>query len=307
VLAQLYEKHPDDVRLVYRHFPLPGHSLSISTAAAAEAAGRQGKFWEMSEHIFATQEEWAGLPEDQFATWAAEQAKTLGLDVEKFQADMQSQAVRDKVKAAQDYGIKTEIPGTPFLLLNGLRYDGPRDVASLESILALFKLQDRQFTYCPPAQINPAKQYIAVIQTEKGTIKLQLFPDKAPKAVNSFVFLARNGWYDNITFYQVTDQLALSGDPSGSGMGGPGYSFDEEITDLTFDQAGVVGLVNFGPGSSGSQFFITRAPFPDLNGRYTAFGEVIEGMEVLKKLTLRNPQQPNGPGDKVISITIEEK
>jgi cyclophilin family peptidyl-prolyl cis-trans isomerase len=193
-------------------------------------------------------------------------------------------------------------------LLNGLRYDGPRDVASLESILQLFRLENRQYTYCPPMQIDPAKQYIATIQTEKGNVKLSLFADKAPMAVNNFVFLARSGWYNDISFHRVVaGALAQSGDPSGSGMGGPGYSFDDEISDLTFNRPGLLAMANAGPGSNGSQFFITMAEAAHLNGRHTIFGEVIEGMDVVKSLKAVNPQETTEPGDQVIAIIIEEK
>jgi len=308
VLAQLHEKYPEDVRLVYRHFPLPSHSLSVPAAVAAEAAGKQGKFWEMSEHIFATQSDWAAMTADQFNSWVVEQASSLGLDITQFQNDLKSQEILDKVKAAQQNGIDSGIPGTPFLLINGLRYEGPRDLANLEAILKLFVLANRQFTYCPPMQIDPQKQYIATIKTEKGDFKIQLYPDKAPMAVNSFVFLARNGWYDNITFHQVVAGLgAQTGDPSGSGMGGPGYTFDDEISDLTYDEAGVVSMVNAGPGSNGSQFFITFGPEHQLDGKYTIFGKVIEGMNVVEKIDPRDPQTASGPGNKIYTITIEEK
>ena len=308
MLAQLHKDNPDDIRLIFRHFPLPGHALSISAAIAAEAAGQQGKFWEMDKVIFASQEQWGSFTPDQFNDWAVEQASTLGLNLDQFKTALKSQEIQAKVKAAQENGVKNEIPGTPFVLLNGLRYDGPRDAASLKSIMELFKLKDKQFTYCPPMQIDPARQYIATIQTEKGNVKLQLFPDKAPMAVNSFVFLARNGWFDDIIFHRVVENFVVqAGDPSGSGMGGPGYTFDDEITDLTFDKVGRVGMANAGPGSNGSQFFITLAPTADLNGKYTVFGEVLEGMDILQKLTTRDPQQPEGPGDKIITISIEEK
>ncbi len=141
-------------------------------------------------------------------------------------------------------------------------------------------------------------------------MKVQLLPDNAPLAVNSFVFLARNGWFDDITFHRVLpDYVAQTGDPSGSGFGGPGYTFDNEISDLKFDKAGLMGMANSGPGSNGSQFFITYAAAPNLDGKYTIFGEVLEGMDVLKQLTARDPSQGGTlpPGDKIKTITIEEK
>ena len=131
-------------------------------------------------------------------------------------------------------------------------------------------------------------------------------------AVNNFVFLARHGWYDNITFHRVLpDYIAQSGDPTGTGFGSPGYAFDNEISpDLKFDKAGLLAMANAGPGSNGSQFFITLAPTPNLDGGYTIFGRVIDGLEVVRQLTPRNPDQSNlnlPPGDELNSVTIEEK
>lgn len=310
VLSEFVEKHPDDVLVVFRHFPLPSHPLAIQAAAASEAAGLQGEFWEMHDRIFAGQSAWNEMTPEQFAVWLEGQANEMGLDEAKFIEDMTSTAVVDKVKAAQQKGIETQIPGTPFLLLNGQIYQGPRDLGNLEAIFQLFKLKDKQYTYCPPMQIDINKQYIATLETEKGDIVVQLFPDKAPKAVNSFVFLARQGWLNGITFHRVLpDFVAQAGDPSGTGFGGPGYTFADEITELKFDKPGVLGMANSGPGSNGSQFFITYNAVPSLDGRYTVFGEVIEGMETLRNLTPRDPSQSMDlpPGDKILSVRIQEK
>jgi cyclophilin family peptidyl-prolyl cis-trans isomerase len=310
VLAQLAEKYPKQVRVIYRHFPLTSHPLAIPAAQAAEAAGKQGKFWEMHDAIFANQGTWAAMTESQFTEWVTKQAETLGLKKDQFTSDMTSPDVVDKVKQAQEHGAKIGIPGTPFMLLNGQIYQGPRDLGSLEVILNLFEMQKHQITYCPPMVIDPKKAYSATIKTEKGDFVMDLYADKAPLAVNSFVFLARNNWFDNVTFHRVIpDVLVQAGDPSGSGMGGPGYNFADEITDLKFDKAGVVGMANAGPGSNGSQFFITLKELPDLSGKYTIFGQVTSGLDVLKALTARDPSQELGlpPGDKILDVTITEK
>ena len=315
-LNALVEKYPDDVQVVFRHFPLPSHALAPAAAQAAEAAGSQGKFWEMHDILFAKQATWSGMDAAQFNTWLVEQARELELDEAKFTTDLNSEAIVKKVKDAQEHGINIGIPGTPFLTLNGQIYQGPRDQASFETILNLFMLEKRQFTYCPPMIVDPGKQYTATIKTEKGDIVMELYPDKAPMAVNNFVFLARQDWYDNVTFHRVMrtpefseDFVAQAGDPSGSGMGGPGYTFADEISDLRFDQPGVVGMANAGPGSNGSQFFITYVSRDDLTGTYTVFGQVIEGMDVLKQLTPRDPGQQMGlpPGDKILDVVITEK
>lgn len=125
---------------------------------------------------------------------------------------------------------------------------------------------------------------------------IQLFPDKAPLAVNSFLFLARQGWYDGVTFHRVLIGFAAqAGDPSGTGKGNPGYFFfNDEINDLKFDKPGMVGVANSGPNTNGSQFFITFAPEPHLDGGYTIFGQVISGLDVAEQLTLPRPRsRPN--------------
>ncbi len=150
-----------------------------------------------------------------------------------------------------------------------------------------------------------------MLHTEKGDISLELFADKAPMAVNSFVFLAKNDWFDGVTFHRVLpDFVAQAGDPTGTGYGGPGYAFDNEIDpNLTFDNPGVLAMANAGASSNGSQFFITYAPAPQLNGGYTIFGRLISGMEVLQQLTPRDPSQSMNlpPGDKILDVEIIEK
>ena len=159
--------------------------------------------------------------------------------------------------------------------------------------------------------IDKTKSYFATIKTEKGDIRVQLYADKAPNTVNSFVFLARQGFYDNTTFHRVISGfMAQGGDPTGTGTGGPGYSFVNEITStLTFDGPGMVAMANAGKDTNGSQFFITYANEERLDGQYTIFGEVTQGMDVAKKLTPRDPQQGGDlpAGDKILSVTIQEK
>jgi cyclophilin family peptidyl-prolyl cis-trans isomerase len=163
----------------------------------------------------------------------------------------------------------------------------------------------------PPAMtIDPSKYYYATFKTEKGDIVVQLFADRVPETVNNFVFLAREGFYDNTTFHRVLEGfMAQGGDPTGTGSGGPGYTFaDEFVEGLVFDRPGLLAMANAGPNTNGSQFFITFAPTEWLNYRHTIFGEVVEGMDVLSQLTLRDPQQnPDFEGDKILSIEIEER
>ena len=167
-----------------------------------------------------------------------------------------------------------------------------------------------QYNAPPPMTIDPNKEYYATVKMSKGgEFVIQLFPDKAPITVNNFVFLVREGYYDGTTFHRVLDDfMAQGGDPTGTGTGGPGYEFVNENSDLTFDKPGVVAMANHGPDTNGSQFFITFAPKEYLNGGYTIFGQVIEGMDVVNGITRRDPQQnPSFTGDAILSISIEEK
>jgi peptidylprolyl isomerase len=168
----------------------------------------------------------------------------------------------------------------------------------------------KQYSSAPPMLIDKTKQYTATVKMAKGgEFVIQLYADKAPITVNSFVFLARQGYFDGVTFHRVLEGfMAQGGDPTGTGGGGPGYRFVNENSDLTFDKAGVVAMANAGMDTNGSQFFITFGPQPSLNGGYTIFGQVTSGMDVVNGLTRRDPNQnPSFPGDAIASITITEK
>ncbi|HSQ27286.1 MAG TPA: peptidylprolyl isomerase [Anaerolineales bacterium] len=185
------------------------------------------------------------------------------------------------------------------------------DYANLQAVVKMLLLEQDQFTECPPMTLDSSKQYFATIKTENGDIRLELFADIAPLAVNSFIFLARQGWYENVTFHRVIPGfMAQGGDPTGTGFGGPGYAFDNEISpELKFDQAGLLSMANAGPGSNGSQFFITLGAAPHLDGGYTIFGRVLSGMEVVESLAPRDPSQGLGlpPGTLILDVLIEEQ
>lgn len=168
----------------------------------------------------------------------------------------------------------------------------------------------KQWDQAPEMQIDPAKQYFATLDTVKGKIVIELLPQAAPITVNNFVFLAREGFFDGVTFHRVLPNfVAQGGDPTGTGAGSPGYFIPNEDSTLTFDQAGVVAMANSGRDRNGSQFFITYAPLPQLNGGYTIFGRVASGLEVALAITPRDPEQdPNAPpGDVINTVTIEER
>lgn len=168
----------------------------------------------------------------------------------------------------------------------------------------------KQYAYAPPMLIDVTKQYFATVKMAKGgEFVIQLYPDKAPITVNSFVFLARQGYFDGVTFHRVLEGfMAQGGDPTGTGGGGPGYSFINESNDLIFDRAGVVAMANAGRDTNGSQFFIMLGPYGLSENDYTIFGQVISGMDVVKGITRRDPNtNPAFSGDVIESITITEK
>jgi len=314
VLAQIQEQFPDQVRIAYRHFPLISiHDKAALSAQAAEAAGLQGKFWEMHDLLFANQSAWTSMTPEEFSQWVVARAIDLGLDEARFTSDLFSEELAAKAQAAWDKGVDVGMPGTPFLLLNGQIWPDnlPMSAANITAIIELELLEARQFTACPPMTLDLVKQYVATLKTERGEIVLELFAERAPLAVNNFIFLARSGWYDGVTFHRVLqDFIAQAGDPSGTGYGGPGYAFEDEISpDLKFDKAGWLAMANSGANSNGSQFFITLGPASHLDGSYTIFGQVISGLEVAQSLRLRDPDQglDQPPGDKILGVVIEEK
>ncbi len=166
------------------------------------------------------------------------------------------------------------------------------------------------YTAPPTMTIDTSKFYYATLKTGRGDIKVQLFADSAPETVNNFVFLAREGYYNNTIFHRVLEGfMAQAGDPTGTGMGGPGYQFaDEIVSSVNFDRPGLLAMANSGPGTNGSQFFITFAATDWLNGLHTIFGEVIEGQEILNQITRVDPSAP-APGvapDTLYTVLIEE-
>lgn len=186
-----------------------------------------------------------------------------------------------KIKVLQRLGIL--LPGLLLLVPGGCSNDKPESKLYRE----------------PPAMtIDTAKVYTAVIETDQGDLTLELFAADVPVTVNNFVFLAREGFYDNTTFHRIIpDFMAQGGDPTGTGMGGPGYKFADEFTNHGH-VAGALSMANSGPGTNGSQFFICYEPQPHLNGMHSVFGQLTDGMDVLKKLS---------NGSKIKTIKITEK
>lgn len=190
-----------------------------------------------------------------------------------------------------------------YLVING--NDGTQTTTA-ETI----PLAEMNYTEPPEMTIQPEITYLAEFSMENGgKFVVQLYPDKAPIAVNNFVFLAREGYYNGVTFHRVLEGfMAQGGDRSGTGAGGPGYTFVNEDSDLIFDKPGVLAMANAGRDTNGSQFFITFGPAEYLNGDYTIFGQVVDGMDVVNSITLRDPDQyPNFAGDVITNVEIIEK
>lgn len=167
----------------------------------------------------------------------------------------------------------------------------------------------KQWSKPPELSIDKAKKYQVVIHTDQGDITLQLFGDKTPNTVNNFVFLARQGFYDDTIFHRVIKNFMVQGgDPTGTGRGGPGYKFaDEFVSTLRHDKPGILSMANAGPNTNGSQFFITHVPTPWLDGKHTVFGQVVQGMDVVNTIPERDPVRPQYPGVKILSIEVLEE
>ncbi len=304
-----------------------GHMMAFNRAesqeylAAAMCAAEQGRYFAYEHAVF------AGIGAGAFDLMAA--AQEIDLNVAQFAACKATGRYVDAALEASMVAYERGVTATPAFFVNGQPVLG-NDPASIRRLIeeALsggtpteFTVQgaiampknpaDRNNMYiAPPAMvIDPTKQYVATIETEKGDIVVELYADKAPNTVNNFVFLAREGFYDNTTFHRVIkDFMAQAGDPTGTGRGGPGYRFADEFdATLRHDGPGVLSMANAGANTNGSQFFITFVATPHLDGRHTVFGKVTAGLDVLLSISLRDPQTATTPGDLIKTIRIEEK
>jgi len=288
----------------------------MAAAKAAEAAGLQGKFWEVHNLLFANQSVWTEMSEQDFLTFISSQFETLENDEEQFTNDYYSQAIDQKILADYLDAQAFETPA-PVVLVNGsvtppyLTTVGDFLLWLDNLIIPYYRhIRDNQFYECPEMTIDTDRQYTATLHTDKGDIVLALYPEAAPFAVNSFIFLAEHDYYDNTPFYAVIDGfVAQAGDPSGTGWGNPGFLYDIETSTLTFDRPYMVAMANSGPGSTNSQFFITLNKLSYLNGQNTIFGEVIDGLDVLNSLSPRDPESdPYAPMENtILDISIEQQ
>jgi cyclophilin family peptidyl-prolyl cis-trans isomerase/protein-disulfide isomerase len=285
----IIEYFPDMVKVVFRHLPLPSiHDKAFISGMAGEAAGAQGKFFEMHDFLYASQSQWSGLDEEGFIEWVIPQAEGLGLDAEQFETDLLDAEKRAWLEEITEERLNIGMRYTPFVIVND-NVDQTYQV-TIPNLIGYHQFDG--YDACPPWVIDTAKSYTAILDTSAGKIEMDLYADAAPLAVNSFVFLAREGWYDGVYFHRVIEGfVAQAGDPSGLGLIGPGYTFANETgNDLSFDGVGVLGMANSSADLNGSQFFITLASAGDLDGGYTIFGQVVDdSLAVLEEIALRNP------------------
>ena len=160
-------------------------------------------------------------------------------------------------------------------------------------------MNKKQWASPPAMQIDAKKSYQASLETNRGEIEIELYPQYAPKTVNNFIFLAREGFYDGVVFHRVISNFVIQGgDPTGTRMGGPGYQFEDELLGNPLKhETGVISMANAGANTNGSQFFITHSPQPHLNGKHTVFGKVVAGQEVINSIR---------QGDAMLRVVIHE-
>ena len=310
----LRDKYGDQIRFAYRHLPLVSiHDKAVITAEAAEAAAAQGKFWEMHDLLYERTQEWGGLSEEALVDKLIEYAGELELNTEQFETELTEHTYREEIladyEAYQEYGQMA----TPTYVVNKVFYPTREygGFGRLEAFIDLVSMQDRMYDSAPPQVIDPDKDYSATIRTTQGDITFELFDDEAPANVNSFAFLAQDGWYDGLDFFFVDhEQVALSGDPtnSGGGLPYPGYTCGDETAEgLSFEETGLLALYTPGPNQNSSSFFITYVPQPDFTGNFTIIGRVTDGMSVAESLTERQPGSDQPEADSIETILIEER
>ncbi len=276
----------------------------------------QNAFWAYHDRLYETQADWASLSVEDAKSFFIDQAAALGLDQDQFSADIDSDSISEKINLNIAEALALQMGGTPTIIVDGFIVGGqnlPTDLTGwqlyVDESIAVADLEARQYDAPPPMTIDPDKTYLAEVTMTTGEkFVIELYPKSAPQTVNSFVFLANEGWFDNVMFHRVLPNfVAQTGDPSATGRGGPGYSIPNEIDpNLTHADNGIVAMANSGPDTNGSQWYITLGDASFLDGDYTIFGRVIENFdEVVAQITPRDPSTPNQPeGDYIATIEI---
>ena len=272
--------HPEEVRYVYRHFPLSFHEKAPMSAYAADAAGKQGLFFEAEHFLYENQSNWTNMATlDDFDAYLREQFQTVipGLDYEQWVTDYESEEIRAAVDGAFDKVAATGIiNGTPTFFANF--YQVSMDPASLEQYISLFKMQKNYRTSCPVLAVEEGKDYRAVLHTTAGDVVIDLDEKAAPNLVSSFMELAKDGFYNGNEFHNVVSGfVAQTGDPSATGAGLAGYYLaDENLNNGGFNEPGAVAMANTGENENGSQFFIAQDIDEYFRSGYAAAGDLSE-------------------------------
>ena len=312
-VIKLFAQDNPNVRLIYRHFPLGFHELAPLAAQAAEAAGAQGKFWEMHDILFTNQAGWGAGEEEAAQAKLTEYAKELGLDMKQFEHALDNGTYAAKVQAQYDEAANLELPGTPAFIFNGVLFPSDMGLSyqGLAAFMDIMESQETLFFDAPPEMtLDMNAEYQATLKTNKGDVLIELWPETAPAHVNNFVFLADEDWYNGAPFFFVQDHfVAVTGDPSGTTVGYPGYACVGE--ERTFQgQTGLVWMMGNG------QFFITLGADAYANlvaaaesqgyppAEFALVGQVIAGQDVLDTIQRVSPQQPDAPTDVLESVTI---
>lgn len=293
-LLALVTRHPLDVRYIFRSLSdtRPENSGYLA-AMAAEAAGKQNAFWEMHTALLSRQTEWAFLNPTQFTEWLLLTANEIGLDADQLLLDLEDEELITRHQQQVHQAVTAGIVFSPVVFMNNTHLSISPNLDELEAMFQFELLKARQFDTYPLQIIDLDSSYRARIQLSSGELLVYLYSDTAPLAVNNFVFLAEQGWYDqNPIYYVQPDRWIETGDPTGTGLAGPGYSYITELSPLrNFNGIGIIGLVASGPDANGSRFFITLQPEPQFNESHTVLGKVIAGMEYLQGLSARTPIQ----------------
>ena len=312
VILELHANYHEDLRFIYRQYPLlTVHDKASIAGQAAESAGRQDHFWDMYSLLNQGFGEWKDLDPENFIEWLLAAAQTLDFDYQQFEEDLRSGRFEEEMLDAFVRAYSAGINGTPFIFLNDDCFRLNPTRLNLEAAIRHEFLSERMYESPPEMDIDLSAAYIVHMQLNIGEIVLQLFPKSAPITVNSLVFLAEGGWFNGSAFHRVVPGiLAQTGDPTGTGLGGPGYYLPDEIDpDLNFNESGMVALTSTGPNTSGSQFFITLSPIPEFNETRTIFARVVRGLDLLHTLEARDSLEDllTPPQAYIETIRIEVK
>ena len=263
-LLDYQAKHADEIRVVFRHYPLDMHKLAWKATYFAEAAGEQNLFFEFSRFLYETQEEWDSMTSTKFESWIAEKTAENfpEIDIEKFMEDYNSEELHNRIQAKFEPADKSGlIYATPTLLINYTPFSNSFTEISLNNWLDIHRYKNRILPECPEFKIDVKKEYKAVLETTKGTIEIDLFPDKAPLAVANTIILAEQGWYDNMPLTAVNDGYAIQfGDPSASGYLNSGYTFAYERTKDVEAGHGYISLLKDMSGKNSSIILLWLDP-----------------------------------------------